>query len=403
MRTKLLLTMTACGGALFTANQANAQDAVAVEESLTVIEAPTCKDNYYSTKHDNWFIQLGAGIQSPFVENYLPQGNAKHHITATYNLGFGKWFSPYIGWRLGLNYGSIHFDDGAFSKAKVANANFDIMWDMFNSFGGVNSKRVFSIVPFVGVGGAYTFDINTPYANIERRGGTIKDNSWTIPVSTGLQFRFRLSQYVNFFLEGRAMWAGDNFNGVAYGDPVDFNISAIGGFTFKIGGDSFKSYNPCNDLAMIAGLNDQINDLRGELAATATALAAAEAQLPCPPQQVIVEQVEQVQPQAVLSTVRFTLNSARISNEEMVNVYNIAEYLKANPDYKLEIKGYADKGTGTSAYNLKLSERRAKAVYDTLTKTYGIDPSRLTISPEGSTTQIYDTNSWNRIVVFATK
>ncbi|MDE5572154.1 MAG: OmpA family protein, partial [Muribaculaceae bacterium] len=290
-----------------------------------------------------------------------------------------------------------------YQKFKYVNANLDFMWDMFNSFGGVNSKRVFSIVPFVGVGGAYTFDVKTPYANIERQGGQIKDNSWTIPVSTGLQLRFRLSQYVNFFLEGRAMWAGDNFNGVAYGDPVDFNISAIGGLTFKIGGDSFKSYNPCNDLAMIAGLNNQINDLRGELAATATALAAAEAQLPCPPQQVIVEQVEQAQPQAMLATVRFALNSARISSEEMVNVYNVAEYLKANPEYKLDIKGYADKDTGSAAYNMKLSERRAKAVYDTLTKTYGIDGSRLTIIPEGSKTQVYDTNAWNRIVIFATK
>lgn len=402
MRKNLLLTMAACGGALFTANQANAQDVVGVEESITVVEAPTCKDNYFSTKHDNWFIQLGAGVQSPFVENWLPKGDAKHHMTATYNVGFGKWFSPWMGWRLGLNYGSIHFDDGAFSRAKLANANVDLMWDMFNSFGGVNSKRVFSIVPFVGVGGAYTYDLKTPAANIEREGRQIKDNSWTIPVSTGIQLRFRLSEYVNFFLEGRAMWAGDNFNGVAYGDPVDFNISAIGGLTFKLGGDSFKSYNPCNDLARIASLNDQVNDLRGELAATATALAVAEAQLPCPPQQVVVETVEQ-QPQAMLATVRFTLNSARISKEEMVNVYNVAEYLKANPEYKLDIKGYADKDTGTSDYNMKLSERRAQAVYDALTKTYGIDPSRLTISPEGSATQVYDTNAWNRIVIFATK
>lgn len=402
MRKNLLLTMAACGGALFAANQANAQDVVGVEESITVVEAPTCKDNYFSTKNDNWFIQLGAGVQSPFVENWLPKGDAKHHMTATYNLGFGKWFSPYLGWRLGLNYGSLHFDEVEFSKAKLANANVDLMWDMFNSFGGVNTKRIFSIVPFVGVGGAYTYDINTPGANIEANGRKVKDSSWTIPVSTGIQFRFRLSEYVNFFLEGRAMWAGDTFNGVVWGNPVDLNISAIGGFTFKLGGDSFKSYNPCNDLARIASLNDQVNDLRGELAATATALAAAEAQLPCPPQQVIVETIEQ-QPQAMLATVRFTLNSARISKEEMVNVYNVAEYLKANPEYKLDIKGYADKDTGTSDYNMKLSERRAQAVYDALTKTYGIDPSRLTISPEGSATQVYDTNAWNRIVIFATK
>ena len=66
----------------------------------------------------------------------------------------------------------------------------------------------------------------------------------------------------------------------------------------------------------------------------------------------------------MMSTVRFTINSAKISNEEMVNVYNTAEYLKANPDVKVLIKGYADKDTGTAAQ------------------------------------QPYDVNNWNRIVIF---
>ena len=52
---------------------------------------------------------------------------------------------------------------------------------------------------------------------------------------------------------------------------------------------------------------------------------------------------------------------------------------------------------------MKLSERRAKAVYDVLVNTYGISPDRLTVTAEGSNTQVYDTNNWNRIVIFAGK
>ncbi len=70
-----------------------------------------------------------------------------------------------------------------------------------------------------------------------------------------------------------------------------------------------------------------------------------------------------------MSTVRFTINSAKISSMEMVNVYNIAQWMKANPDANVVIKGYADKDTGTAAYNLKLSERRAQNVYNVLTNT----------------------------------
>lgn len=102
----------------------------------------------------------------------------------------------------------------------------------------------------------------------------------------------------------------------------------------------------------------------------------------------------------MMSTVRFKINSATISDEEMVNVYNTAQYLKDNPDVNVLIQGYADKDTGTSEYNKALSQKRAQAVYDTLTKTYGIDASRLSIEAEGSAVQPYDVNNWNRIVIF---
>lgn len=395
---KNLLLLAAVGGALFTANQANAQDAVVVEEeSVTYAPVQECKDHYFSTSRNNWFIQLGAGVNYLIAENYLPDGSERHHFGMTYNLGFGKWMSPYLGWRLGFNYNGLYWDDMTYSKARNVSANFDLMWDMFNSIGDVNSKRFFSIVPFVGLGGSYSWDYSG-YRNIQKEGG-YKGNTWTLPVSAGIQLRFRLSRYVDFFLEGRASFAGDNYNNVAWGGPIDIDVSAIGGLSFNIGGSSFKSYNPCNDAAYIASLNGQINDLRGELAATAGALAVAESQLPCPPQQVAPECPE-VEATPMLTTVRFTINSARISSQEMVNVYNVAEYLKANPEQKVTIVGYADKNTGTAEYNLDLSKRRAQSVYDALTQTYGIDGSRLSMDAEGSSVQPYSTNNWNRIVIF---
>jgi outer membrane protein OmpA-like peptidoglycan-associated protein len=220
-----------------------------------------------------------------------------------------------------------------------------------------------------------------------------------MPVSAGLQFRFRLCSYCDFFLEGRASFYGDNVNGAAIDTPIDINLQAVGGLTFNLGPIKYHKYNPCNAPANYsASLNRQVNDLRAELAATAAALAIAESQLPCPPttQTNIVETV----PAPLMSTVRFDLNSAQISNEEMVNVYNTAQYLTENPSVNVLIVGYADKDTGTEAYNLQLSERRAQAVYDALTKQYGINPNRLAIDAQGSSTQPYSTNNWNRIVIF---
>lgn len=392
--------MAACGALTFTGFTANAQETVVVEEETAVITEVPCKTHYYTTAKDNWFIQIGAGITSPFGENYLPDGTEKHHLTPVYNVAFGKWFSPYIGWRLGFMGGALHWDNQTYSKANWVNANFDIMWDMLNSFGGVNTGRVFSIVPFVGVGGAYMWDYKpATTVNIERNNGKLKRNSWSLPVSAGIQLRFRLSRYVDFFAEGRAQFAGDNFNNYVVGAPIDMNLSVIGGFTFNIGGSDFKSYNPCDYVEYISNLNNQVNDLRGALATTAAALAVAESQLPCP--EVTEAEAVVVEAAPLMATVRFKINSATITDEEMVNVYNIAQWMKANPDQNVAIVGYADRDTGTATYNMQLSKRRAEAVQNALVNKYGINPDRLSIDAEGSEVQPYDVNNWNRIVIFS--
>ncbi len=399
MKKNVLFTTAACCALLVPAFDANAQEeTIVVEETALLTEVP-CKTHYYVDKHDNWFLQIGAGVATPFMENKAEGAHKNAHATVNYNLGFGRWFSPYLGWRLAFNGGPLHYENETFNKFYYVGANFDFMWDMFNSLGGVNSKRVFSIVPFVGIGGTYGWKYR-PAGNIVSDAGRPKSNTWALPVSAGIQLRFRLCKYVDFFAEGRAGFYGDNFNNIAFGRPIDINVTVNGGFIFNFGGRDYKSYNPCDYLGYINNLNDQVNDLRGALATTAAALAAAEAQLPCPEVQ---EAPAAPAPAPMMATVRFTLNSSKISKIEKVNVYNVAEWLKANPEQNVTIAGYADKDTGTSEYNMALSKRRAQAVYDALVNEYGINPDRLSITAEGSDVQPYDENNWNRIVIFNNK
>ncbi len=270
------------------------------------------------------------------------------------------------------------------------------MWDMFNSLGGVNDNRTFSIIPFVGIGGTFVWDYTG--GSVLNKHGKVRNNTWLLPVSAGLQLRFRLCENVDFIAEGRASLYGDNFSNQVSGDPIECNVEATAGLSFAFGGRSYKSYNPCTYLGYINQLNGQINDLRGSLATCGAALAAAEAQLPCP--EVVAVECPEVQA-PLMTTVRFSINSAKVTSKEMVNVFNIAQWMKANPDAKVVIKGYADKKTGTASYNQKLSERRAQSVYNILTKEYGVAADRLTMKGEGSGSQIYDTNDWNRIVIFS--
>lgn len=401
MKKQLFYAMAALCCGLMAAFNTNAQDTLVVEEeSISMVDVSNCKTNYAVNGNNNWFIQMGVGINLPLFENYLTTGDAERHITITYNGAIGRWFSPYMAFRLSAYGGAWHWDNVSFSKAKFANANFDFMWDMLNSINGVKPNRPVSIIPFVGVGGTYVWNIQSAGTNVSRQGNSY-NRQWALPLSAGIQFRFRLCQFCDLFLEGRASFYGDNVNGAAINAPIDVNIQAIGGLSFNLGGVKYQAYNACKDMARLSSLNNQVNDLRAELAATAAALVATESQLPCP--EVVIPDCPEtpvVNSAPLMSTVRFRLNSSEISDEEMVNVYNIAEYLKNNPDVNVMIKGYADKDTGTAEYNKALSERRAKAVYDELTKKYDINPRRLSMNGEGSSQQPYPTNNWNRIVIF---
>lgn len=419
MKAKNLYPLVAlAAGAFAVAPSANAQAPVFESETVSVTEF-SCDDSnhYFQSWRDNWFIQIGAGINQPFVERGIGINSPGHNVnrenmTVTYNFGVGHWFSPYMALRFNALGGALHWNtptlyqpNNGWTKAKYANLNLEFMWDMTNSLGGVNPNRPVSVIPFIGLGGAYTWDIRdgqqgpAAAANILRADQTkVKNSSWTLPVSAGIQFRFRLCKYVDFFAEARASFFGDNWNGVSYGAPIEANVAALGGFNFNIGGRDWNVYNECTYTTQLAELNNEVNALRGQLLNVAQENAALRAQLPCP---------EVVQKDCVnaplMTTVRFTINSDKIMPTEEVNVYNMAEWLKANPNEKVMVVGYADKDTGTAEYNLNLSERRANAVADALVEKYGIDRNRLKVSFDGSNVQPYSENDWNRIVIFTQK
>lgn len=68
---------------------------------------------------------------------------------------------------------------------------------------------------------------------------------------------------------------------------------------------------------------------------------------------------------------------------------NIAEYMKKNPASTMILSGHADK-RGTPIYNMVLSERRANAVRDYLSKKGGIATNRIKVVPYGSEKPLVD-------------
>lgn len=81
-----------------------------------------------------------------------------------------------------------------------------------------------------------------------------------------------------------------------------------------------------------------------------------------------------------LKGVNFDFNKSVLRPDAVAILGEAVEILKRYPDLKVEVAGHTD-SVGTDAYNQKLSERRAKAVYEYLTSN-GVDASRL-IGPNG--------------------
>ena len=81
-----------------------------------------------------------------------------------------------------------------------------------------------------------------------------------------------------------------------------------------------------------------------------------------------------------LKGVNFDFNKATLRPDAVAILNEAVEILKRYPDLRVEVAGHTDL-CGTETYNQKLSERRAKTVYDFLTNN-GVSSSRL-VGPIG--------------------
>ena len=96
---------------------------------------------------------------------------------------------------------------------------------------------------------------------------------------------------------------------------------------------------------------------------------------PAPAPEPVKEVAQMVEEERKLLAVFFAVDSAKLEEGDLITLDKDAEWLKKNPDVKINVRGYADE-RGSDEYNLTLSKKRAKAVMDYLVK-QGIEPARL--------------------------
>ena len=147
----------------------------------------------------------------------------------------------------------------------------------------------------------------------------------------------------------------------------------------------------------IDALNSRIN----ELYAQNRELAQRPVDCPdCPEPEVITEKVVEFEDNPLINNVvLFKINQTKVDPYQGVNIYNIARYLKDNPQFKVRVIGYTDRKTGTSQINEKLSAERAQNVARILISDYNISRDRIKVERVGDKEPPFDKPEWNRAVI----
>lgn len=379
--------------------------------AATAVNAQT-KEKYVSEKAtDNIFVSVTGGVSMVNAGKSEGKfGSPAPHITVS----VGKWFTPVWGvrgqgglWRANFDsnnsHGTLAADGTLIGTAEsyhknVGQLRLDAMFNISNAIWGYNPDRLFNLSVFAGPGltfaktgngGVLIDDVNRTWQRVpasEQKGHAY------INGSIGLQGKFNVSEYIDIDVEARGELAPSYLGYLSTANTVG-GLYFGAGVTYTFGGKKFVPYMSKVD---VDALNDEINKYRSELEQAQTDLAnsknaAATAQ---PVTQEVVKEVQVAGPRAVF----FKIGSAKLDDYGKVNIQMAAKVLKANPDKKYKVAGYADKATGSAPFNQKLSEKRAQVVYDALIAE-GVDKDQLELVGFGGTENMFGKDYLNRCVI----
>ena len=168
------------------------------------------------------------------------------------------------------------------------------------------------------------------------------------------------------------------------------------GATYTFGG---KKFVPASARVDKEAVNEEINKYRAELEDTRASLVETERALASAKENPIIKEVVKEKIVPGPRAIFFKIGSAKIDCYGMVDIRLAAEELKANPDKKYRVVGYADKATGSVQLNQTLTEKRAKAVYDALIAE-GVNKDQVEyIGAGGTDNMFFDKDHLNRVVI----
>ena len=348
------------------------------------------------------------------VNVFTPHWYAQAQIGGQYTLGeigFGKLLSPNVQVGVGYNFNQVvgaRFSLNTWqSKAgqKFAGNTYKWKWNyvapmvdatfnLTNLFCEYNPDRLVEVGVFGGIGANIAWG-NDEAADAQKAilAGAGKnlaevqaplENLWDgtktrFVARVGANVDFRVSDRVKLGVELSANTLSDKYNSKKAGNP-DWYFNALVGVKVALGETHTTKVIPAPK--PVEKIIERI----------------IEKPAPAPAPKVESKVVEE----NFRRDIFFPIGNTNIAKSQRTKIAEIVEYMKENPDAKITLTGYADKGTGSVRFNDKIAARRALTVYNTLAAK-GVAKSRMIKESKGSRVQPFEENDMNRVTICIAK
>ena len=375
-----------------------ATNAMANVDNKSCQDESSCKaqkDVVLNKFKDNWFIGVDGGIQN-YYGNYSSTVPFGKRIAPVFNFYVGKWFSPAIGVRANFSWSKPisadkdatnksayeSYEDVFKTKANTLVFNVETMFNVSNMIWGYNENRAYDLIPYVGMGWIRNCDYSM-------------DKTTAV---VGLLNSFKLSNRFRLNVDAKVNVFGEGMDGVRVrqGKGMDATTSITAGISYNFGKTNFDrvKYSSCE----IEKIQNDLRELNAEKERLERSLAEAQRAVPA------VKEVVNTEYVASDVAVFFAINKADLTDKERVNLGMVADMIKKNAGKTFVITGYADKATGSAKFNERLSEDRAKSVYNLLVNEFGVDASQLEVAHMGGVDNMfYGKKELSRIAIIKLK
>ena len=366
-------------------------------QEVTYVEDPS-QGYLLNRMRDNWFIMADGGV-GMMMSSYDKHEHFGHRLGAKADFFVGKWFTPILGLRAGMdfeqikgatwtgNYAALGYrnwprqlDGGKYVPQHFNNFGFvgDVLFNVSNWLAGYKPHRFYNCIWYVGM------TVNWVYARSGAR--PVSDGPWkyganddpdhsrNYSMQTGLLNSFAITKKIDFNVDLRFDLMQEHIDGAGMGYRTWNEYPGILlGMTYKFGKSEWNApvqavcpewkYTDAEGDNMVANLNDanrKIADLEKQLR---DCLETKPANSPSMPSEM------------PLATIYFPINRTEVLGVQRDVVNAVAEVMKnENRDYLLT--GWADNYTGNDKINTRLRKGRVASVKNELVKK-GVAGNRL--------------------------